>query len=109
MTFFELWIVELNPWIRCAFGNVWNIELSLKNIVSTHHVCMAGTQGNVGARPMGSGIQMARRGALMRVKANTKYTEHNIHMSWCKVKINKHTLLNTSKQRLRQNCHHHPH
>ena len=104
MTFFELCFVELNPRIRFAFGKVWNIEVSLENIVSTHHVCiydhlkpyfwnienivsthhvcMAGTQGNVGARPMGSGVQWARGGVLMRVEANIKYTKRNIHISW---------------------------
>ena len=77
--------------------------------------CMAGTQGNVGARPMGSGVQWARGGALMRVKANTKYTKHDIHilirveantkytkhdihMSY---KNSKHARQDMSKQRLR--------
>ena len=50
------------------------LKSNVENIVSTHHVCVAGTQGNVGARPMGSGVQWARGGVLMRVRANTKYT-----------------------------------
>ena len=41
----------------------------------------------------------------MRVKANTKYTQHDIYMSWCRLANNKHARLDTNKQRLGQNYH----
>ena len=58
------------------------------------YVYMAGTQGNVGARPMGSGVQWARGGALMRVQGNTKYTKHNIN------NMHKHNIHNIHKYAL---------